>query len=294
MRGQALAAAITPLTDDGEIDEDAFDPYVRFLADGGIDGILALGTTGEGVLYPPDERERIARRYLQAAPEGFHVFVHCGAQSTRETVRLCAHASAAGAHGVAVIGPPYFRFDERELLAHFRAAAAACAPTPFYVYEFAARSGYAVPVGVIERLRESATNLRGLKVSDTPFDAVRPYLLEGLEVFIGSEPLVSDGMAHGAAGAVSGLAAAFPSVVSTLVHDRDPASHETVVRLRQAFRGLPFHAAVKTILRELGVVGSAAVRPPLRPLEEEERERVLAAAQGELSTSITSPPSAPT
>ena len=41
-------------------------------------------------------------------------------------------------------------------------------------------------------------------------------------------------------------------------------------------------------------VGSAAVRPPLRPLEEEERERVLAAAQGELSTSITSPPSAPT
>ena len=82
--------------------------------------------------------------------------------------------------------------------------------------------------------------------------------------------------------------------VSTLVHERDPASHETVVRLRQAFSGLPFHAAVKTILRELGVVGSAAVRPPLRPLEEEERERVLAAAQGELSTSITSPPSAPT
>ena len=85
------------------------------------------------------------------------------------------------------MAPPYFMLDEAELLSHFEAAARACAPTPFYVYEFAARSGYPVPVPVIERLREAAPNFRGLKVSDTPWERFAPYLIEGLDVFVGPE-----------------------------------------------------------------------------------------------------------
>src|ERR687883_15696 len=92
------------------------------------------------------------------------VAVHCGAQSTWDTVELAAHAADVGADAVAVMAPPYFILDEAELLAHFAAAARACAPTPFYVYEFAARSGYPVPLDVVERLREVAPNFRGLKV----------------------------------------------------------------------------------------------------------------------------------
>ena len=64
-------------------------------------------------------------------------------------------------------------------------AAEACAPLPFYAYEFAARSGYPIPLGVIERLRRRAPNLVGLKVSDRPWEKLEPYLLEGLDVFIG-------------------------------------------------------------------------------------------------------------
>src|SRR6185437_11842478 len=51
----------------------------------------------------------------------------------------------------AVIAPPYFRLDDDELLAHFEAAASACAPLPFYLYEFEARSGYAIPLALLER-----------------------------------------------------------------------------------------------------------------------------------------------
>ena len=78
-----------------------------------------------------------------------------------------------------MIGPPYFPLDEDELLAHFEAAARACAPLPFYLYEFAARSGYAIPLPVIARLRERAPNLAGLKVSDSPWEKVAPYLSKG-------------------------------------------------------------------------------------------------------------------
>ncbi len=73
------------------------------------------------------------------------VIVNCGAQTTLATVELAAHAAKRQAAGVAVIAPPYFQLDDRALLAHFEAAARACDPLPFYVYEFARASGYAVP-----------------------------------------------------------------------------------------------------------------------------------------------------
>ena len=72
---------------------------------------------------------------------------------------------------------------------------------------------------MIERLRERVAEPRGLKVSDKPWEAVEPYLLDGLDVFVGAESLVARGLERGAAGAVSGLASAFPEVVAALVHE---------------------------------------------------------------------------
>ncbi|HEY3576393.1 MAG TPA: dihydrodipicolinate synthase family protein [Gaiellaceae bacterium] len=261
----ALAAAVTPLRDE-RLDEAAVAPYVDFLAGHGVDGVLALGTTGEGVLFSPAERREIAEAFLAAAAGRFQVAIHVGAQTTRDTVALADHAAAAGAHAVAVIAPPYFPLDEDELLAHVVAAAAACAPVPFYLYEFEARSGYAIPVAVVERLRERAPNLAGLKVSDSPWDKVAPYLLEGLDVFVGAEGLLVEGLAAGAAGAVSGLAASFPDAVVPLVRAPAPELGERARALRASLSRLPFHAASKTALGLRGVPVTAEVRRPLRGL----------------------------
>jgi dihydrodipicolinate synthase/N-acetylneuraminate lyase len=271
---------VTPLTDDGSaLDETAFGPLVEFLAEGGVDGLLACGTTGEGILLSVDERTRAAELFLDARPNGFQIAVHAGAQTTADTVRLARHAKELGADAVAVIAPPYFPLDAEELLAHMLAAAEACAPLPFYVYEFAGRSGYAIPLDVIERLRQVAPNLAGLKVSDTPWDAVEPYLLEGLDVFVGSEPLVLEGFAHGAVGAVSGLATAFPEIVAALVHDRSDEAGVQVATLRHLLGPLPFHASLKAVLGARGVPIGPAVRPPLRGLTPVERQLALAAAR---------------
>jgi hypothetical protein len=91
-----------------------------------------------------------------------------------------------------VIAPPYFALEIDELVQHFAAAAAACHPLPFYLYEYADRSGYVVPVSVIERLRDRATNLAGMKVSDALFERVEPYLATGLDVFIGAEAVLAE------------------------------------------------------------------------------------------------------
>jgi dihydrodipicolinate synthase/N-acetylneuraminate lyase len=271
----AIAAALTPLAGNGEaLDEAAFPAYVDFLAGHGLDGILALGTTGEGILLSVTERRRVAELLHEAAAGRLQLAVHCGAQTTADTTALAEHAAGLGADAVAVIAPPYFAFDEEELFEHFAAAARACAPTPFYVYEFAARSGYAVPLPVLARLREAAPNLAGLKVSDTPWDRFEPYLIEGLDVFVGPEALIPRGFAAGAAGAVSGLASCFPDAVVALVHDPTPERGERVGALRTSLQRLPFHAAAKAVLALRGVAVNAAVRAPLRGLHDDERAEV--------------------
>jgi dihydrodipicolinate synthase/N-acetylneuraminate lyase len=265
---------VTPLRDAGEaLDEDAFRPYVDFLAAGGLDGFLALGTTGEGFLLPQEQRLRAAQLFLEAAKGRLLVAIHCGAQSTWDTVELAAHAADIGADGVAVMAPPYFPLDEEELLAHLAAAARACAPTPFYVYEFAKRSGYPVPVSVLERLREAAPNFRGLKVSDTPWDRFAPYLIEGLDVFVGPEALIPQGFAGGAVGAVSALASAFPELVAAAVREPEAADLGPV---RVAMERFPFQAAAKIVLARRGVPIGPDVRRPLRTLTDAEREELEA------------------
>ncbi|HVA29637.1 MAG TPA: dihydrodipicolinate synthase family protein [Gaiellaceae bacterium] len=274
LRG-AIAAAVTPLAGGGTaVDEDAIGPYVDFLASHGLDGILALGTTGEGILFDLDERRQIAQAFVEAADGRLQVAVHCGAQTTADTATLAEHALMIGADAVAVIAPPYFALDEDELLAHFVEAARACVPLPFYVYEFAARSGYAVPLEVLARLRDEAPNLAGLKVSDTPWEAFSPYLIDGLDIFVGPEALIPQGVAGGAAGAVSGLAGSFPDAVVPLVREPTPEAGERVGALRAAMQRLPFHAASKMVLGLRGVPVRGSVRPPLRGLHDEERAEV--------------------
>jgi dihydrodipicolinate synthase/N-acetylneuraminate lyase len=268
-----LAASVTPLRDGGAtLDEAAIAPLVRHLQDGGVDGIFCCGTTGEGVMLTLDERQRAAAAFRSTCDGD--LIVHCGAQTTADTVALCQHAAAIGADGVAVIPPPYYPFTADEQVEHFVAAAAACDPLPFYMYAFTARSGYSLSLDVIGRVRERIPNLAGLKVSEQPFDAVAPYLELWLRVYVGSEPLIPEALAAGAHGSVSGLANAFPGEVARLLREPTAENAERVRELRDALGGATFVAAIKHVLRNKGVPIEPDMRAPLRQLSDEHAARI--------------------
>jgi len=267
----ALAAAATPLREDGtQLDEDAVEPLVNFFVGAGLDGILALGTMGEGILLSTAERMRVSELFVAVAPPQFAVVVHCGAQSTADTVALAAHAAEIGAAGVAVIAPPYFPLDERAMLRHFTEAARAAAPAPFYVYEFQHASGYAVPLSVLEQLRSNVPNFVGMKVSDAPWEKFEPYVIEGLDLFVGPESLIYQAMQAGAVGAVSALATAFPEAVAAAVRSGDADWTRRVGELRSAVDRYPRQSALKRVLAARGVPISEDVRAPLRRLSDDE------------------------
>ena len=274
LRG-ALAASITPLRALGaEPDDEAFGPLCDFYVEAGLDGVLALGTAGEGILLSVDERRRVADLFLQAADNRLQIAVHCGAQTTRDTVALAVHAAEVGADAVVVIGPPYFKLDEHAQYAHFFAAATACAPLPFYVYEFAATTGYAIAPAVLERLRDDASNVVGLKVSDTPFDAFEKYLLPGFDIFVGPEALIAAGMARGAVGAVSALASALPGEIAAVVREPSDEGAVRLGELRSFVERFPRQAALKRLLALQGVPVREDVRAPLRSLNAAERDEL--------------------
>lgn len=266
LRG-TFAATVTPLRFGGSsLDEEGFEPLVERFVAAGLDGILAFGTNGEGVLLSVEERQRGLRLFVEAAAGRLDVAAHCGAQTTAATIALAADAAEAGAAAVAVIGPPYFPLDEPAQLAHFAAAANACAPLPFYVYEFARTSGYAVALDVLRRLRDEAPNVVGMKVSDAPWEAFEPYLTLGLDVFVGPESLIQRGLEAGAVGAVSALAAAFPEEVAAVVRHPTAAGAASLGALREAVDRFPRQAAMKRILAARGVPIRPDVRAPLRDL----------------------------
>ncbi|HYM53035.1 MAG TPA: dihydrodipicolinate synthase family protein [Candidatus Dormibacteraeota bacterium] len=277
-RRPLIVAAATPLTDGGtRLDEAVIWPMVRFLVERGADGVFACGTTGEGILLGIEERKQAAVAF-RAAVHG-RLIVHCGAQTTDDTVELAAHAAEIEADAVAVIPPPYYPLDADALTEHLVAAADACAPLDFYIYAFTARSGYPVPLEVVGRVRDRAANLAGLKVSESPFAAVEPYLDLGLPVLVGSEPLIPAALARGAVGAVSGLAAAFPEVVRAGLDQPDAAAEARLSDLRSAMEAQPFIAAVKHVLARRGLPIRADMRAPLRGLTAGEAARLDASLE---------------
>jgi dihydrodipicolinate synthase/N-acetylneuraminate lyase len=279
----AIAAAATPLADGGaRLDEPAFGPYADFLVDAGLDGVLSFGTNGEAVLLSTEERRRGLELWLEAVAGRALVAAHCGAQTTADTVVLAAHAAEAGADAVAVIGPPYFKLDAKAQRAHLLAAASACAPLPFYVYEFAATAGYAFDPAMLLRLREDADNVTGMKVSDSPWDAFERYLLDGFDIFVGPEALIHRGREAGAVGAVSALASAFPEEVAAVVREPTEAGAAHLAQLRAQMESFPRHAALKRVIRWKGVPVRPDVRPPLRDLDATE----IAALEGWLGREV--------
>jgi dihydrodipicolinate synthase/N-acetylneuraminate lyase len=273
MERPLLAASVTPLRDDGDtLDVDAIAPLVRHLEEGGVDGIFCLGTTGEGVQLDHHERVRAATEFRVACTGT--LIVHCGAQTTRETAALAEHAASIQADGVAVIPPPYYPLGEDELVEHFISAADACAPLPFYLYAFTARSGYPLSPAVITRVVERTSNVAGLKVSESPYESVSPYLSLGLRAFIGQEPLLPQALADGAYGSVSGLASAFPGDVRRVLDDPTEDNAARLLELRDLLGATSFIPALKWVLHNRGLPVRPAVRRPLQAVTDAHAARL--------------------
>ncbi|MFG1699947.1 dihydrodipicolinate synthase family protein [Nonomuraea sp. NPDC049309] len=200
--GVHVAAAL-PFHDDLTIDYDAYAEHVRFLAEGGCDGVCPNGSLGEYQTLTADERARVVRTAVEAAPDGFHVMPGVAAYGAAESRRWAEQAAEAGASSVLLLPPNAYRADRRAVVAHYREVAKAGLPIVAY------NNPIDTKVDLTPELLAELHH-EGLIVAVKEFsgDVRRAYriaeLAPGLDLLIGSDDVLLELAIAGAVGWIAG------------------------------------------------------------------------------------------
>jgi 4-hydroxy-tetrahydrodipicolinate synthase len=269
-----LPALLTPFDDTGAVDMAALREHVEFVIEGGVDGIMPCGTTGETALLEPDEVLEVVAAVVDAAAGRVKVVGHVGRPSTRATQRLIERAKDAGVDAVAAVVPYYYAFDDRQIVEHFRTLIKAAGETPLLAYTFPARTGNDLGAAALATLAEHG--LAGLKDSTGDPGRHAEYLsaAPGIEIFVGSPSLLLRSLRGGSRGSVAALANLRPDLVVALARAFAEDRGEEAERLqdeigaleRDVREGPPLvrlKAAVADAMAERGVRYRPALRGPL-------------------------------
>ncbi|XP_038038940.1 N-acetylneuraminate lyase isoform X3 [Anas platyrhynchos] len=166
-----VAAAITPMTPDGQINLSVICQYVDYLVrEQNVKNIFVNGTTGEGLSLSIQERKQLAEEWVRQGKDKLdHVIIHVGALSLPESQDLARHAAAIGASGIAVIAPFFFKPTNKDELVAFLQKVASEAPgVPFYYYHIPPLTGVKIRVEeLLDGIREQIPTFQGVKFSDT-------------------------------------------------------------------------------------------------------------------------------
>lgn len=131
-----IPALVTCFDEEGDLDEARQRNAVRFLLGKGVHGLYLTGSTGEGFLMPPEERNKVVDVVIDEVAGKVPVIVHVGAIGTRISADLARHAEAAGADAISSVPPFYWKFDEAQMFNYYRDITGAV-KIPMIVYNIA-------------------------------------------------------------------------------------------------------------------------------------------------------------
>lgn len=213
MRG-VITAMTTPFDADDKVDEAAIRDQVEFLIGKGVDCLYPCGTTGEMLNMAPEERELVAETVVAAAAGRVTVYIHVGAQTLKETLRLAKHALAIGADGIGVVTPGFFGIKDKAMVRYYRDISAALPEDfPIYLYCIPQCAANDLKPAVVQEIASSCKNVVGIKYSLSDCIRLKDYLLinEGrFSVLFGADRLFLPALVMGCEGTVSGCSGPMP------------------------------------------------------------------------------------
>lgn len=283
----SITALATPFTVAGELDLDAWRRLLRQQLDGGTQGIVVAGSTGEAAALTDAEYDVLLKSAVEAVAGRIPVLTGTGHMSTAKTIAQTRRAAAGGANLALVVTPPYVRPTQAGLIAHYLAVADD-GSLPVVLYNVPGRTGCdLLPETVAELV--SHPNIVGIKEACAESERMAALLAlrsEGFAVLSGDDPTACRAMLAGADGLISVGSNALPRSFRRLC---DLArSHEQAAAARQDAQMRDFYAffgiesnpiPVKALLQRLGY--GAGLRLPLLPLSDAhvaEADRLYGAA----------------
>jgi 4-hydroxy-tetrahydrodipicolinate synthase len=286
---QSLRGSIVPLVTpfaDGAVDFEAFEAGVERVGTAS-DGVAITGTSGEPTSLSAAERAELFRRAVAVAAGRFPVVAATGSPNQADTLALTREAEAAGADAVMVLCPAFVKPSQEGLRRHFVTVAAAT-ELPLVIYNIPGRAGVGVTGATVEAIVAEAPNVVGLKHASNDLDMVTDLLLrlgDDFRLFCGLESYSYPFLAVGGAGLMSAIGNLLPESIAelcALVAADDHAAalrlHRELFRINQAVFFDTNPGPLKAMMADAGL-GSDEVRPPLAPLSEGTRARVLEVAR---------------
>jgi 4-hydroxy-tetrahydrodipicolinate synthase len=286
-----LPAITTPFDAGGKVDHGFLAGHAEKMIAAGCGGVVPLGSLGEGNALTFEEKLAVLQTLVKALPD-HPVIPGIAALSTAEAVQLAREAERLGCRGLMVLPPYVYVGDAEEMQAHVSAVIAATRlPCMLYNNPVAYRTDF-LPEHVAE-LAERHTNLEAVKESSTDVrrvTAIRALIGDRLDILVGVDDAIVEGIAAGATGWIAGLVNAYPrESVRLFVLARD-GKREQAEALYRWFLPLlrldvvpKFVQLIKLTQQQVGL-GSERVRAPRAVLAGAEREAALAViAQAELN-----------
>jgi 4-hydroxy-tetrahydrodipicolinate synthase len=277
----SLVALVTPMREDGTIDEGSMQRLIDFHVDNHSDALIAVGTTGESATLNEEEHCHLLHRTVEMAAGRIPVIAGTGANSTREAIDLTRCAMAAGVDACLLVTPYYNKPTQEGLYQHHKAVAEAVA-IPQILYNVPGRTAVDMLPETVERLAP-LDNIIAIKDATGDMERARRLIAscgDRLAVYSGDDATAMELMLLGGKGNISVTANVAPQAMhdmcaAALAGDRDRAS--AINAPLQALHKNLFVESnpipVKWALAEMGLI-PAGIRLPLTPLASEHHETV--------------------
>ena len=275
------AAMITPFTPDGRVDYEALARMVDYVIEGGVDYIVALGTTAETpTLYMP-ERAVIAMFITNQIAGRVPLVMGCGGNSTSEVLDQLREFDLRGADAILSVTPYYNKPSQEGLFQHFRTVSEH-SPLPVILYNIPGRTGVNMTAETTLRCARELKNVIGVKEASGNIEQMQQILdnrPEGFLVLSGDDGITIELMRRGGDGVISVAANAFPERFMSCINHAKRGDFEAADREYEALddavkalfaEGNP--VGVKCALSVMGRIGDT-VRLPLVAGSQSLRER---------------------
>jgi 1-pyrroline-4-hydroxy-2-carboxylate deaminase len=292
MKWNGVMPAITTCFDrELQIDFEFMIRHCQWLVENGCTGIVALGSLGEGGSLTFSEKQSVLKTCVESVAGKVPVISAISALTTSEAVVLAKAAKTAGCSGLMVLPPYVYKGDWPEMKAHV-AAVLRATPLSAMLYNNPVAYGTDFLPHQVAELASEFENLHAIKESSTDVRrvaAIREHIGKRLQIFIGVDDAIVEGVAMGAEGWVAGLVNAFPQESVDLFRWALEGQKEKSFDLYRWFLPLlrmdtvpKFVQLIKLVQEDVGV-GNARVRPPRLSLSRTERDEARTVIRQALS-----------
>ena len=273
-------ALITPFDNDA-IDYASLAKVVEQQIAGGVDGIVAVGTTGESPTLEENDHIEVIRFIAKAVAGRCKVIAGTGANSTAEAVRLTKEAATIeGVVGTLQVTPYYNKPSQEGLFQHFTAVADAT-DLPIILYNVPGRAGTPIALDTVKRLSEHK-NIVSIKEAAGCVDRVSQVLRNcDIEVLSGDDALTLPMMSVGAKGVISVLSNVLPAEITQLTHSALANDWDKAREIHYKYYNLMNDMFIETnpvpVKTSMAILGYCKedLRLPLCPLTSSSRETLV-------------------